>query len=110
MISADRYTLPGAKKARRVLANELRRHGYPLLAREYEQGAIREKGIMARMGCVSIALEAGGREYDAKVARGISLLAAFLHEGKHQRPASADALRAFWAHHGRVHGLSSRAR
>jgi hypothetical protein len=39
----------------------------------------------------------------ADIARGVAMLAAFLHEGKHTRVASADALRAFWAHYRRVH-------
>jgi hypothetical protein len=99
-----RYTLPTAAKARTALLRELTRHGYPLLAAQYRAGTLREKGLMSRLGCESLTLEARGDAYGAKVARGVALLAAFLHEGKHQRPASADALRAFWAHYERVHG------
>lgn len=99
-----RYTLPTAKRARMVLWQELARHGHEKLALQYRTGKLREKGIMSRLGCESIALEARGDAYGAKVARGVAMLAAFLHEGKHQRPASADALRAFWAHYHRVHG------
>ena len=73
-------------------------------AQQPVQPKLREKGIMSRLGCESIALEARGDAYGAKVARGVAMLAAFLHEGKHTRPASADALRAFWAHYHRVHG------
>ena len=99
-----RYDLPTAAKARAVLAKELTRHGYPSLASQYRAGTLREKGVMSRLGCISLTLEARGDAYNAKVARGIALLAAYLHEGKHQRPASADALRAFWSHYDRVHG------
>jgi hypothetical protein len=99
-----RYALPTAARARTVLAQELTRHGYPLLATQYRAGILREKGVMSRLGCISLTLEARGDAYNAKVARGIALLAAYLHEGKHQRTASADALRTFWAHYDRVHG------
>lgn len=98
-----RYTLPTAAEARRVLLAELRRHGYPSIADQYARGTMREKGVMSRLGCTSLSLEARGHAYDAKVARGIALLAAFLHEGKHTREASPDALRAFWSHYHRVH-------
>jgi hypothetical protein len=103
VIRPDRYTLPGAREARKVLLAELRRHGYERLAMQYADGKIREKGVMSRLGCDSIELEARGDAYAAKVARGVAMLAAFLHEGKHTRVASADALRAFWAHYRRVH-------
>lgn len=99
-----RYTLPTAAKARTALMRELNRHGYAWIAIQYAEGAIREKAVMSRLACSSIELEARGDAYGAKVARGVAMLAAFLHEGKHERPASADALRAFWAHYGRVHG------
>lgn len=98
-----RYTLPTAAKARRALLEELQQHGYSSIADQYASGTLREKGVMSRLGCKSLSLEARGHLYEAKVARGVAMLAAFLHEGKHQRPASADALRAFWAHYRRVH-------
>ena len=91
MIRPDRYTLPGAREARKVLLAELRRHGYERLATQYADGTLREKGVMSRLGCDSIELEARGDAYAAKVARGVAMLAAFLHEGKHTRVASADA-------------------
>lgn len=105
-MSADhrRYALPTAERARAVLWQELARHGYEKIAEQYRIGKLREKGVMSRLGCESLTLEARGNAYDAKVARGVAMLAAFLHEGKHERPASADALRAFWAHYARVHG------
>lgn len=99
-----RYRLPSAAEARTVLVQELRGHGYARLATQYARGEIREKAVMSRLGCESLTLEARGDKYGAKVARGVAMLAAFLHEGKHERPASADALRAFWAHYRRVHG------
>lgn len=102
-MAPDRYTLPTAKQARNTLYAELLRHGYATLARQYAEGTIREKGVMSALACESIALDEEGRSYDAKVARGVAMLSAFLHEGKHTRPASADALRAFWAHYRRVH-------
>ena len=98
-----RYTLPGAAEARKTLEAELRRHGYTRLADEYASGALREKGVMARLACASIELDAAGKAYDAKVARGVALLAAYLHEGKHERVASPAALQTFWAHYNRVH-------
>jgi len=104
LIRHDRYTLPGAREARKVLVEELQRHGFDALARAYRSGKIREKAVMSKLGCESIALEARGEKYEAKVARGVAMLAAFLHEGKHTRVASPDALRAFWAHYQRVHG------
>ena len=103
-MSADRYALPTALAARKALAGEIRQHCCPDMARRYLEGDISEKGIMAKAACQSITLDAAGDKAGAKVTRGIALLAAFLHEGKHQRPASADALRAFWAHYRRVHG------
>lgn len=99
----DRYTLPTAQYARRVMIDELMRHGYVALAAQYADGSVREKGVMSRLDCKSLSLEARGQKKEASVARGVALLAAFLHEGKHQRPASAYALRAFWAHYQRVH-------
>lgn len=99
-----RYRLPGAAEARKVLVQELRDHGYARLAARYERGEIREKSVMSHLGCESLSLEARGDRYAAKVARGVAMLAAFLHEGKHERIASPDALRAFWAHYRRVHG------
>lgn len=104
MSAADRYALPTALAARKVLAGEIRKHCCPDMARRYLEGEISEKRIMAKAACRSIALDAAGDAQGAKVARGVALLAAFLHEGKHSRPASADALRAFWAHHRRAHG------
>ena len=103
-MNKSRYTLPSALDARRVLLQELRGHGFPRLAQQYASGKIREKGVMSKLGCESITLESRGDKYGAKVARGVALLAAFLHEGKHAREASPDALRAFWAHYDRVHG------
>ena len=99
-----RYTLPTARAARVALAGEIRRHCCPDMARRYSAGLVSEKAIMSKAACQSIALDASGDKAGAKIARGVALLAAFLHEGKHQRPASADALRAFWAHYERVHG------
>lgn len=98
-----RYALPTAQYARRVMIDELVRHDYVELAAQYADGSIREKGIMSRLGCKSLSLEARGQKKEASIARGVALMAAFLHEGKHQRPASADALRAFWAHYERMH-------
>lgn len=98
-----RYTLPGAREARKALLAELRRHGYDRLAEQYASGTLREKGVMTRLACDSIDLDARGHKDAAKMARGVAMLCAFLHEGKHTRVASADALRAFWAHYRRVH-------
>lgn len=98
-----RYTLPTAKEARSTMLLELRRHGFERLAKQYAAGTLREKGLMAKLGCEAIHLEAKGDEDGASIAKGVALLAAFLHEGKHSREASADALRAFWAYYRRWH-------
>lgn len=103
-----RYTLPGAQAARRVLLAELRRHDFDKIARDYAAGEIREKRVASRVGCAAVAAARRGDRVREKVALGVMLLASYLHEGKHARPASGDALRAFWSHYDRVHGLSGK--
>jgi hypothetical protein len=99
-----RYVLAGALDARNVLLAELRRHGFDKVARAYAAGEIREKQVASRVGCTAEAAARRGDRDRAKMARGVMLLASYLHEGKHDRPASPDALRAFWSHYERVHG------
>jgi hypothetical protein len=103
-----RYTLPGARAARTMLLAELRRHGFDKVARAYAAGEIREKQVASRVGCAAEGAARRGDRAREKVARGVMLLASYLHEGKHARPASADALRTFWAHYDRVHGPSGK--
>lgn len=99
-----RYTLPTAKQARDVLIAELYRHGYGRTAEAYARGEIREKQVASRVGCAAQRAEKRGERMRAKIARGVMLLASYLHEGKHTRDASPDALRVFWSHYERVHG------
>ena len=99
-----RYTLPTAKQARDVLIAELYRHGYGRTADAYARGEIREKQVASRVGCAAQRAEKRGERMRAKIARGVMLLASYLHEGKHTRDASGDALRVFWSHYERVHG------
>lgn len=99
-----RYTLPTAKQARDVLLAELYRHGFGRTAAAYARGEIREKQVASRVGCAAQRAEKRGERVRAKVARGVMLLASYLHEGKHARGASSDALRVFWSHYERVHG------
>lgn len=102
-----RYRLPTALEARRVLLAELRRHGFDAIHRLYAGGEIREKRVASMLGAAAETWEPHDA-YRAKVARGVMLLAVALHEGKHNRPASADALRVFWSHMERVHGEGPR--
>lgn len=99
-----RYTLPTARQARDVLIAELYRHGYGRTADAYARGEIREKQVASRVGCAAQRAEKRGERMRAKIARGVMLLASYLHEGKHTRDASGDALRVFWSHYERVHG------
>jgi len=94
-VAKPRYTLPTAKQAR---------HGYGRTADAYARGEIREKQVASRVGCAAQRAEKRGERMRAKIARGVMLLASYLHEGKHQRDASPDALRVFWSHYERVHG------
>ncbi len=104
MSRKPRYRLPTAREARRVLLAELGRHGFPDLAQRYVAREVGEKRLASLLGVRAEAFEVRGEAYRAKVARGVMLLAMALHEGKHNRPASADALRVFWSHMKRVHG------
>ena len=70
----------------------------------YARGEIREKQVASRVGCAAQRAEKRGERMRAKIARGVMLLASYLHEGKHTRDASGDALRVFWSHYERVHG------
>lgn len=103
-----RYTLPSAREARGVLLAELRRHGFGRTADAYERGEIREKQVASRVGCIGQRAERNGERVRAKIARGVMLLASYLHEGKHERAASPDALRVFWSHYERVHGAGGK--
>lgn len=103
-----RYTLPTAKQARDVLIAELYRHGYGRTAEAYARGEIREKQVASRVGCAAQRAEKRGERMRAKIARGVMLLASYLHEGKHTRDASPDALRVFWNHYERVHGAGGK--
>lgn len=105
-----RYVLPTAREARLALLGELRRHGFATLHRLYAAGEVREKRPASMLGLEAERAEAVGDPARAKMARGVMLLAAVLHEGKHTRPASADALRVFWSHMQRVHGIAPRGR
>jgi len=105
-----RYTLPTARAARVELLGELRRHGFATIHRLYAAGEIREKRVASMLGFEAERADAVGDPARAKVARGVMLLAAVLHEGKHTRPASADALRVFWSHMDRVHGVTPHGR
>ena len=98
-----RYQLPTALEARRALLAELGRHGFDTVHRLYAAGEIREKRVASVLGALAETWEPHDA-YRAKVARGAMFLACALHEGKHNRAASPDALRVFWSHMERVHG------
>lgn len=98
-----RYTLPGAAQARTDMVRELTRHGFALLAAAYRAGRLRERDLVRLLGHEAWLAEQDGDPDRQKMAEGIALLAAFLHEGKHTRPASACGVRLYWQHVGRVH-------
>lgn len=80
----------------------LKQLGLRDLVRQYRSEKIREKHLMSSLACKSIEAEAGGNDEEAKSLRSAALLAAFLHEAKHDHLASPHADRAFWAHLSRI--------
>lgn len=98
-----RYMEPTAKKARSALIDELSHHGFNEISNQYEMQKIHEKHVAAMMG--KIAYEALLEDDDEvrKIAQGIMLLAVYMHEGKHDRPLSIEAIRLFWFQLNRAH-------
>lgn len=97
-----RYALPGAVDARAAYADALRDLGAPGLARLYLGGKKREKDVMVDLAIEISRLDERGQREASRAARNLMILSAFLHEAKHDHPASADALRAFWLHLRRI--------
>lgn len=81
-----RYTTDGARQARVDLVRELERHGYEKIADGYANGTLRERDLLRLMGVEAQNAWILGDSRRVKIAEGITLLAAYLHAGKHPGP------------------------